>query len=257
MISCEHVWGFNMDEWSDAEGNTLAGDAPGSFQNAMEDAFYDRLEELTVPPEQRYFATRERLEQYPEKIAELRAEGAKLVVVYGIGRALHIAFWEPTFAAEYENEAEWRAATHRIGARLHPLTIEQNAITSFKSRTTLVPAWANTIGPGLFLAAHQPGQVFKPFAGSGLLAGHGRLDGNLDVFDAPLVVVLGLLDSIGNHQIAALACGVEIADGLDAVGAAGDQFAFAQDNSRGVDIFANDDEFFFQPCYFHCFFSLA
>ena len=36
---------------------------------------------------------------------------------------------------------------------LHPLTIEQNAITSFKSRTTLVPCRANTIGPGLFMQA--------------------------------------------------------------------------------------------------------
>ena len=31
------------------------------------------------------------------------------------------------------------------------MTIEQNAITSFKSRTTLVPCRANTIGPALFL----------------------------------------------------------------------------------------------------------
>ena len=49
--------------------------------------------------------------------------------------------------------SEWKAQTHRLGAKLHPLTIEQNAITSFKSRTTLVPAFANTIGPGLFLKA--------------------------------------------------------------------------------------------------------
>ncbi len=35
------------------------------------------------------------------------------------------------------------------------MTIEQNAITSFKSRTTLVPAYANTIGPGLFLASDR------------------------------------------------------------------------------------------------------
>jgi glucosamine-6-phosphate deaminase len=35
------------------------------------------------------------------------------------------------------------------------LTIEQNALTSFKSRTTLVPAYANTIGPALFLAADR------------------------------------------------------------------------------------------------------
>jgi hypothetical protein len=32
------------------------------------------------------------------------------------------------------------------------LTIEQNALTSFKSRTTHVPAFANTVGPGLWAA---------------------------------------------------------------------------------------------------------
>ena len=37
--------------------------------------------------------------------------------------------------------------------QLHPLTIEQNAITSFKSRTTLVPCRANTIGPALMFSA--------------------------------------------------------------------------------------------------------
>jgi len=74
------------------------------------------------------------------------------VVVYGIGRVFHIAFWEPHFAKEFENVAAWRAQAFRLGAKLHPLTIEQNAITSFKSRTTLVPAFANTIGPALFLS---------------------------------------------------------------------------------------------------------
>ena len=56
---------------------------------------------------------------------------------------------------EFAGEADWKAQPHRLGARLHPLTIEQNAITSFRSRTTLVPAFANTIGPGLFLAADR------------------------------------------------------------------------------------------------------
>ena len=81
--------------------------------------------------------------------------GAKLGVIFGIGRVCHIAFWEPHFAGEYTTEAEWKAQSHRIGAKLHPLTIEQNAITSFKSRTTLVPAYANTIGPALFLKADK------------------------------------------------------------------------------------------------------
>ncbi|MBW3540643.1 MAG: glucosamine-6-phosphate isomerase [Planctomycetes bacterium] len=152
-VGCEHVYGFNMDEWSDARGNTLAGSAPGSFQNAMEAAFYGPLGDLTIPANQRHFATKDVLPSYAEKIETLRADGAKLAVIFGIGRVCHIAFWEPHFAAEFDSEDDWQSQTHRIGANLHPLTIEQNAITSFKSRTTLVPAYANTIGPGLFLGA--------------------------------------------------------------------------------------------------------
>jgi len=154
-VSCDHVYGFNMDEWSDREGNTLDGSVKGSFQEAMESAFYGPLGALTVPEAQRNFATKANLPTYQEKIASLRAQGASLVTVFGIGRVFHIAFWEPHFAGEFADgaagEAEWKAQTHRIGARLHPLTIEQNAITSFGSRTTLVPCFANTIGPGLFL----------------------------------------------------------------------------------------------------------
>lgn len=153
--SCDHVWGFNMDEWSDAAGSVLPPESRGSFQQAMEEAFYGPLGKRTVPPSQRFFATRDALPKYSEKIESLRARGGKLIVVYGIGRVLHIAFWEPHFAAEYESVDAWRRPTHRLGAKLHPLTIEQNAITSFKSRTTLVPAFANTIGPGLFLAADR------------------------------------------------------------------------------------------------------
>ncbi|MFO0947047.1 MAG: glucosamine-6-phosphate isomerase [Planctomycetota bacterium] len=152
-VPCDHVHGFNMDEWSDREGNTLPSDNTGAFQLAMEQALYGPLGNLTVPAKQRHFATKADLPLFAEQIDELRSDGAKVVVIYGIGRVFHIAFWEPHFAAEFASEEEWKRQTHRLGARLHPLTIEQNAITSFKSRTTLVPAWANTIGPGIFLKA--------------------------------------------------------------------------------------------------------
>jgi len=155
QVSCSHVYGFNMDEWSDGEGNTLAPDNAGSFQNAMNGAFYGLLGDLTVPVPQRNFATKENLPTYAEKIALLKKEGAKLITVFGIGRMFHIAFWEPHFAADFSSEDEWKTQTHRLGAKLHPLTIEQNAITSFKSRTTLVPCTANTIGPGLFLKSDR------------------------------------------------------------------------------------------------------
>jgi len=154
-ISCQHVYGFNMDEWSDADGNTLPPDNPGAFQNAMEHAFYGPLGKLTIPKNQRNFATKKLLPSYPEKIEQLRKKGGKLVVIFGIGRVFHIAFWEPHFAAEFKTTDEWKRQPYRLGAKLHPLTIEQNAITSFKSRTTLVPCFANTIGPGIFLKADR------------------------------------------------------------------------------------------------------
>jgi glucosamine-6-phosphate deaminase len=154
-VGCSHVHGFNMDEWSDAHGNTLPGNTPGAFEGAMGDAFYGPLGMLTVPAAQRHFATPASLPHYAAQIAALRSKGARLVTVYGIGRVFHIAFWEPHFAAEFKTVDEWKAQTHRLGAKLHPLTIEQNAITSFKSRTTLIPAFANTIGPALFLSSDR------------------------------------------------------------------------------------------------------
>lgn len=154
-VSCDHVYGFNMDEWSDKDGGTLPADHPGAFQYAMHSAFYGPLGDLTVPENQRWFATKDRLPHYADRIGELKSKGAELAVIFGIGRVCHIAFWEPHFAGDYATPDQWKAQTHRLGARLHPLTIEQNAITSFKSRTTAVPAFANTIGPGLFLQADR------------------------------------------------------------------------------------------------------
>jgi glucosamine-6-phosphate deaminase len=150
-VKCDHLHCFNMDEWADSEGNTPGSDDKAAFQNAMIDAFYGPLGELTVPNNQRNFATKENLPTYAEKIRKLKNDGADLVLVFGIGRMCHIAFWEPHFAAEFQSIEEWKTQTHRLGAKLHPLTIEQNAITSFKSRTTLVPCRANTIGPALFM----------------------------------------------------------------------------------------------------------
>lgn len=78
-LKCDHVWTFNMDEWSDAEGNTLSNDNPASFEYSMKQAFFDKLGENTIPPAQRNFATKDNLPTYPEKIAKLKGEGAKLV----------------------------------------------------------------------------------------------------------------------------------------------------------------------------------
>ncbi|MEK7793105.1 MAG: glucosamine-6-phosphate isomerase [Candidatus Hydrogenedentota bacterium] len=154
-VDCKHVHGFNMDEWSDAKGNTLPPSDPGAFQFAMEQAFYGPLGKLTVPKTQRHYATKKSLPEYGGRILALKKVRARLVTVFGIGRTCHIAFWEPHFASEYPSLKAWRSDEFRIAAQLHPMTIEQNAITSFKSRTTLVSARANTVGPGLFLKSDR------------------------------------------------------------------------------------------------------
>lgn len=152
-VDCKHVYGFNMDEWADQNGNTLPASDPAAFQNAMIGAFYGPLGELTVPESQRNFATKDNLPTYFDKIQKLKAEGAKQVLVYGIGRMCHIAFWEPHFAQDYATLEDWKAAPCRVGARLHPFTIEQNAITSFRSSWPLIPCYANTIGPAIIFGS--------------------------------------------------------------------------------------------------------
>ena len=153
-VSWKHVHGFNMDEWSDDKGNSSPPNAPGSFQGAMEDALYGPLGSLTTPRSQRNFATRRNLPKFSDRITALKKKGAKLVLVYGIGRACHIAFWEPHFAEEYRSVRAWKTDAYRLAANLHPLTIEQNSLHSFASRMTLIPLRANTIGPGLFTRAN-------------------------------------------------------------------------------------------------------
>lgn len=146
---CDHVTTFNMDEWSDRNGNSMPGNQPGGFEYTMGQYLFNPLGKLTVPKSQRNFATRRNLPTYADKIARLKREGALLVTVYGIGRTCHIAFWEPHLAEM--PLAKWKKTTHGIGVDLHPLTIEQNSLHSFNSRFTLIPCFANTIGPGLFL----------------------------------------------------------------------------------------------------------
>ena len=148
---CDHVTTFNMDEWADAKGNTMPGDQPGGFEHAMTEALFGPLGKYAVPTGQRNFATKTNLPTYAGKIAALKERGGRLVTVYGIGRVCHIAFWEPQLAEEFPDLEDWKRQTHQLGVALQPLTIEQNAITSFASRFTLVPCFANSIGPGLFL----------------------------------------------------------------------------------------------------------
>src|SRR5438309_1530136 len=67
-VACDHVFGFNMDEWSDRDGNTLPPDNPGAFQYAMDQALYGPLGGKTIPKNQRHFTLKSELPNYAQQI---------------------------------------------------------------------------------------------------------------------------------------------------------------------------------------------
>ena len=77
-VKADHVHTFNMDEWSDRHGNTMPGDQPGGFENAMNGALFAPLGKLTVPRRSQELRNEAgNLPTYPDKIAKLKADGGK------------------------------------------------------------------------------------------------------------------------------------------------------------------------------------
>jgi glucosamine-6-phosphate deaminase len=152
-LSLAHVHTFNMDEYADQDGVTAPPSWPGSFQRAMWEQFFARIDpELRPPEEQIHFPTSDAIADYSARIEEL---GGADVCYGGIGWSGHIAFWEPQLGLEFEGDLD---AYRRAGARLvelHPMTVMQNALHSFGGDWSSVPPKANTIGPREILGARH------------------------------------------------------------------------------------------------------
>jgi len=153
QLSLSHVHTFNMDEYANEHGVTAPQSWPGSFQRAMEERFFARIDERLRPPKsQIHFPTTEAIADYSARLREL---GGADVCYGGIGWSGHIAFWEPHLGAEFDGDLD---AYRRAGARLvelHPMTIMQNALHSFGGDWSWVPPRANTVGPADILGARH------------------------------------------------------------------------------------------------------
>lgn len=153
-LSLAHVHTFNMDEYANEDGVTAPTSWPGSFQRAMQERFFARIDPALRPPAaQTHFPTTDAIADYSARIEDL---GGADVCYGGIGWSGHIAFWEPHLGEEFGGDME---AYSRAGARLvrlHPMTVMQNALHSFGGDWSAVPPYANTIGPREILgAAHR------------------------------------------------------------------------------------------------------
>ena len=165
-ISCGHVISFNMDEYADQDGNTPPLSWEGSFQRAMMENFFERLDPDLRPPEsQIHFPTKERIRDYGKRIADL---GGADVCYGGIGWCGHVAFWEAHLGLEFGEDLE---AYKKAGPRcveLHPMTIMQNALHSFGGDWSWVPPKANTIGPAEILGAKDRSFWLDGYLGGGV-----------------------------------------------------------------------------------------
>lgn len=165
-IPCKHVHAFNMDEYADERGRTAPLDWPGSFQRAMWEGFWGRIDEALRPPrDQIHFPTTDALPGYGRMIEDL---GGADVCYGGIGWCGHIAFWEAHLGEEFGDDLDsYKQAGPRC-VELHPMTIMQNALHSFDSDWSMVPPKANTIGPAQILGARDRSFWLDGYLGGGV-----------------------------------------------------------------------------------------
>ena len=165
-ISCAHVHTFNMDEYADQDGNTAPSSWEGSFEKAMFENFFSKIDpDLRPPRSQIHFPTTENIDSYSSMIED--AGGAD-VCYGGIGWCGHIAFWESHLCEEFGDDlGAYRQAGARI-VELHPMTIMQNALHSFGGDWSWVPPKAATIGPRDILGAKDRSFWLDGYLGGGV-----------------------------------------------------------------------------------------
>jgi len=181
-IPMHHVHTFNMDEYADQDGNTAPADWAGSFQKAMMEQFFLKIDpDLRPPLDQIHFPTRRNLNDYGKLIEDL---GGADVCYGGIGWCGHIAFWEADLGLEFGDDLEaFKKAGPRI-VELTPMTIMQNALHSFGGDWSWVPPKAATIGPEQIVGAKARSFWLDGYLGGGVswqrfiarLCAHGRVN---------------------------------------------------------------------------------
>ncbi|HUT33293.1 MAG TPA: hypothetical protein VNE39_07435 [Planctomycetota bacterium] len=153
------IFPFAMDEWATRDGAPVdPGEFPymTSFKQDMEEQFYGRIDPaMRIPEENRHFAADKGLHCYEHDVNLLLDQAAGAIFTGGVGKIGHIMFWESTFGVRLGKALSEKVLWIR-GAPLTYGTIDQNETTS--SGSAPVPAFANTIGLGLFVKLRKYGE---------------------------------------------------------------------------------------------------
>ncbi len=140
-----HFWG--MDEWY-VDGTHVDRSHPLSFARADYELCFDRIDpKRRMPDEHIHFPAADGLDDFSASFGEVKC----LLMQGGQGEVKHWAFNDPPrregdFADEPPSPEEYRQLGARV-VELHPLTLVQNARTSFAGRVAGIPDRALTVGP--------------------------------------------------------------------------------------------------------------
>lgn len=142
-----HFWG--MDEWYDERvGREVSSEHPLSFAKADMDLCFNRIDEaLRMPDANIHFPKADSLESYSNSFDDVRC----LVMQGGQGETKHWAFNDPLkrggdFSDGPPTKEQYRQLKARV-VELHPLTLTQNARTSYSGQVSKIPHYALTVGP--------------------------------------------------------------------------------------------------------------
>ena len=142
-----HFWG--MDEWYDtATGQEEPRSHPLSFARADLELCFNRIDKrLRMPDENIHFPTAAGLDEYSKSFDSVRC----MLMQGGQGEVKHWAFNDPVRRrGAYADAPPSPEAYRALGARvveLHPLTLIQNARTSFAGQVAAIPTHALSVGP--------------------------------------------------------------------------------------------------------------
>lgn len=163
-----HFWG--MDEWYDpATGQEVPISHPLSFARADMELCFNRIDSKYRMPESHiHFPSVAKLSDYSSSFDSVRC----LVMQGGQGEVKHWAFNDPVrregaYSDRPPSPKEYRELATRV-VELHPLTLVQNARTSFSGQVSGIPTHALTVGPVETWKAEKisiwhPGRHDNPF----------------------------------------------------------------------------------------------
>ncbi len=151
-LSLKSTYIFNMDEYLDPNGKTLAAEHPLSFKGTMLREFYNLIDgELNVPENQRFFPTPENVGGMYEKMLGF---GGVDVCFGGIGINGHVAFNEPPEPGVHMTNEEFTNLPGRV-LRISRETRTINSTFSTGGVLSAMPEYCVTLGMKEIIAARK------------------------------------------------------------------------------------------------------